>query len=56
MSKLIFNLGSILENNEIKSENEMHPLQKTIEKTKLEEELETEIKRKPSIIGSRSIR
>jgi hypothetical protein len=45
-----------LQNNEIKSENEMFPLQNTIEKTKIEEELETEIKRKQSIIRSFSIR
>jgi hypothetical protein len=40
-----------VQNNEIKSENEMYPLQKTNEKTKIEEDLETEIKRRTSIIS-----
>jgi len=48
---LIFNSAYIFPNNDIKTENEMYPLQKTNEKIKIEEELENKIKRKASIIS-----
>ena len=43
-------------NIEIKSEIELFPLQKTFEKANIEKEFETEIKRKVSIIRSKSIK
>jgi len=48
---LIFNSAYIFQNSDIKTENEMYPLQKANEKTKIEEELGSKIKRKTSIIS-----